>query len=71
MNRQSFKTKITWVGDEPQQYIEYDTIARWTNAHGPQERVDHWKVKTHKFLFKIEGKTYVDGEFISDWVQYK
>lgn len=27
--------------------------------------------RLHNFKEKIEGKTYVDGEYKTDWVQYK
>lgn len=55
-------TSITTLPKEEVTYTEYEIGI-------PRNR---FKIKTphHQFDFKVIGERYVNGEFVSDWVQY-
>ncbi len=61
----TFVTDVTEITGE----IQYEErVYHWGAIHG--EPPTEVRTPCQSFSYKIEGKRFVDGEFISNWVQY-
>lgn len=60
------KDILTWAEILPDEEIKH---TEWEMLH-PRHKGIKVKSRLGSFKVHVEGKRYVDDEFISDWVQY-